>query len=125
MSPVPCGRPSAVSQDIIRASVLTCEKRDLQKNSCTSAAEVMCVVNRHRREELERLGSNPRAKLPSLSRSTMNRIVRRVTPISISNGSIQNTSRQKVQLVLCYSSIGSAHDSWHNRLLFVLPRQSL
>jgi hypothetical protein len=96
MSPVPCGRPSAVSQDIIRASVLTCEERDLQKNSCTSAADVMSVVNRHRREELEKLGRNPRARLPSLSRSTINRIVRRVTPITVLNGSIQNTCRQKV-----------------------------
>ena len=48
-----------------------------------------------RREEQNQLGRNSHASLPVLSRSTCARLVRRVTPNTVNNGSIQNPSRQR------------------------------
>lgn len=89
------GRPRAVSNDVIEDAIAAAEERDLNKDSCTSGADVMSVVDEMRREELTQLGRNPHATLPVLSRSTRARLVRRVTPVTVRNGSVQNSSRQR------------------------------
>lgn len=53
----------------------------------------MTVVNALRRDEREELGCNPHAALHTFSRSTVGKIVKRITPITVANGSIQNGSR--------------------------------
>lgn len=89
------GRPRAVSDGVIEEAIAAAEERDLRKDSCTSGADVMSVVDKLRREEQNQLGRNPHASLPVLSRSTCARLVKRVTPNTVKNGSIQNPSRQR------------------------------
>ena len=89
------GRPPAVSEDVISKAVAIAEERDLSKDSCTSNADVMSIVNDLRREEQEELGRNPFAVLGRFSRSTVGKIVRQITPVSVHNGSVQNASRQR------------------------------
>ena len=53
------GQPRAVSNDVIEDAIAAAEERDLSKDSCTSGADVMSVVDEMRREELTQLGRNP------------------------------------------------------------------
>lgn len=89
------GRPRAISQEVINEAIAAAEERDLRKDSCTSGADVMAVVDGFRRQEQTQLGRNPHARLPKLSRSTCARVVREVTPVTVTNGSVQNPSRQR------------------------------
>ena len=82
-----------MSNRVIEQAIAAAEKRDLRKNSCTSSADVMSVVDEFRREEQTELGRNPYALLPVLSDSTCARVVREVAPVTITNGSVQNPSR--------------------------------
>lgn len=88
MIPATRGRPLAVSDSILRAAVAKCEERDLRKDSCTSFADVMSVVNSLRRNEQNDLGLNLFDTLLKLCRSTIDRIVKQVIPVTIANGSI-------------------------------------
>jgi hypothetical protein len=88
-------RPPAASEHVISKAVAVAEERDLSKYSCTSNAEVMSIVNDLRREEQEESGRNPFAVVRSFSRSTVGKIVRQITPVSVHNGSVQNASRQR------------------------------
>lgn len=89
------GRPPSVSQQVITAAIAVAEERDLRKDSCTSNADVMSVVNNLRREALAESGLNPHVTLPVLSRSTCSRTVKQVAGVIVKNGSIQNPSRQR------------------------------
>ena len=80
---------------MIEEAIAAAELRDLRKDSCTSGADVMSVVDELRREEQTQLGRNPHACLPVLSRSTRARVVRKITPVTVTNGSVQNPSRQR------------------------------
>ena len=87
------GRPRAVSNKVIELAIAAAEERDPRKDSCTSSADVMSVVDEFRREEQTELGRDPYARLPVLSYSTCARVVREVVPVTITNGSVQNPSR--------------------------------
>lgn len=89
------GRPSAVSDAVITAAIAQAEALDLSKNSCTSSKEVVSIIDRLRHEEQDALGENPHALLPKLSASTARKLVKKVTPVSVTNGSVQNTTRMK------------------------------
>ena len=95
MQPGRRGRPRSVSDQVIAEATAAAEEKDLRKDSCTSGADVMAVVDDFRREELANSGLNPYVALPVLSRSTRARLVKKVTPLRIKNGSIQNPSRQR------------------------------
>ena len=71
------------------------EERDLRKDSFTSNSDVMAMVNDLMREEQEEMGHNPRAALPTFCGSTQGKIVKQITPVDVTNGSIQNASRQR------------------------------
>ena len=79
---------------MIELAIAAAEERDPRKDSCTSSADVMSVVDEFRREEQTELGRDPYARLPVLSYSTCARVVREVVPVTITNGSVQNPSRQ-------------------------------
>lgn len=89
------GRPVSVSESVINAAREEAGAKDLRKDSCTSADEVMALVDVFQRQEKTRLGRNPLAMLPPLSSSTRRKIARRVAPIVVRNGGVQNTSRFK------------------------------
>ena len=65
---------------MIEEAIAAAEERDLSKDSCTSGADVISIVNKLRREEQNQLGRNPHASLHVFSRSTLARIVKKVTP---------------------------------------------
>lgn len=89
------GRPNSISDDIIQEAIQIAERRDLSKDSCTSTADVMDIVNDLRHKEEERNGRNPLAALPPLSYSTMRKIAMQVAPESVKSGAIQNASRKR------------------------------
>lgn len=95
MVPLKRGRPPAVSKAIISEAIAIAEQRDLNKDSCTSNGDVMSIVNDLRRKEQEEMGCNPFAVMRRFSRSTVGKIVRQITPVTVSNGSVQNASRQR------------------------------
>jgi hypothetical protein len=95
LTPAPRGRPAAVSKTVINKAIAVAEERDLNKDSFTSNSDVMALVDSLMREEQEELGHNPRATLPTLCRSTQGKIVKQITPVIVSNGAIQNASRQR------------------------------
>ena len=55
----------------------------------------MLVVDQLRREEMTQLGHNPHATLPILSRSNRSRNVKKITPVIVTNATVQNPSRQR------------------------------
>jgi hypothetical protein len=84
-----------VSQEIIVQAIAIAEDKDLSKDSCSCNADVMSIVNDLRSKEQTAMGRNPYAYLKRFSRSTVGKIVRQITPVSVRNGSVQNASRQR------------------------------
>ena len=94
------GRPASVSMEVITAASLIAEERDMMKDSFASNEDLMSVVDSLRREEQEKLGKNPLARLPVLSRSTTTKVVKLITPVTMINGSVKNNTRPKAFLDL-------------------------
>ena len=94
------GRPASVSMEVITAASLIAEERDMMKDSFASNEDLMSVVDSLRREEREKLGKNPLARLPVLSKSTTTKIVKLITPVTMINGSVKNNTRPKAFLDL-------------------------
>ena len=89
------GRPNAVSSDVITAAKAIAESGDLQKDSFCSTDDLMSTVYDLIREEQDSLGRNPYCTPRVLNRSTTTKLVKIITPITVDNGSIQNSTRQK------------------------------
>ena len=99
LTPALKGRPPAVSKSVIKKAIAVAEERDLNKDSFTSNSDVMAMVNDLMREEQEEMGHNPRAALPTFCGSTQGKIVKQITPVDVTNGSIQNASRDRKSVV--------------------------
>lgn len=84
-----------MSAGVIATATAIAEQRDLMKDSFTSNEDLMSDVDELRRDELEKLGLNPYVPLPVLSKSTTQRIVKLITPVTVTNGSVQNTARRR------------------------------
>lgn len=98
MTMPPRGRPASVSIEVITAASLIAEDRDMMNDSFASNEDLMSVVDSLRREEQEKQGKNPLARLPVLSKSTTTKIVKLITPVTVINGSVPNTTRRKALL---------------------------
>lgn len=91
----PVGRPPAVSEAVISASRTEALTKDLEKDSLTSVDDLMEMVDRHRISEEEAQGRNPLARLRPLSASTQRKLVKRIAPLHVRNGGVQNSSRRR------------------------------
>lgn len=92
------GRPSIVSDEIITAAKAIAFERDICKNSFSSSVEVLSAIEVLRKDEIDVQGGNRLANLPQMSENTARKLVKLVTPVTLSNGGVQNTSRQNALL---------------------------
>ena len=92
------GRKRIISDDVISNAQGVAEIKDLSKDSMTSSREILRSIDQFRREEQDKAGANMLSCPPVVSTSTCMRAVRRVAPIRIRRGGVQNTSRQRALL---------------------------
>ena len=83
----------------MKSSKITAEENDLKKDSASSSQTILDNLDRLRRLEQERNALNSHSKPVTLSRSIEQRALRKIVPVRIDHGGIQNSSRQKVLLV--------------------------
>ena len=89
------GRKPIISDDVIGRAINIAEINDLSKNSATSSNQILQSIDGFRRDEQDQRGLNSLSSPVAVSASTYKRAVRRVVPIRIRRGGIQNSSRQK------------------------------
>ena len=92
------GRRPIISDDVISNAQGIAEVKDLSKDSATSSHEILRSIDQLRRSEQDESGSNSLSCPPVVSDSTYKRAVRRVAPVRIRRGGVQNTSRQRALL---------------------------
>ena len=92
------GRKRIISDDVISNAQGVAEIKDLSKDSTTSSREILRSIDQFRRIEQDKAGANSLSCPPVVSTSTCKRAVRRVAPIRIRRGGVQNTSRQRALL---------------------------
>ena len=92
------GRKRIISDDVISNAQGVAEIKDLSKDSMTSSREILRSIDQFRRVEQDKAGANSLSCPPVVSTSTCMRAVRRVAPIRIRRGGVQNTSRQRALL---------------------------
>jgi hypothetical protein len=91
----PSGRPPAVSEAVIIAARAEALQKDLEKDSLTSTGDLMGMVYRQMANEDEMQGRNPLARQRPLSASTQRKLVKRIAPVHVRNGGVQNSSRRR------------------------------
>jgi hypothetical protein len=92
------GRKHIISDEVINNAQGIAEIKDLSKDSATSSHEILKSIDQFRRSEQDEAGSNSLSCPLVVSASTYKRAVRRVAPISIRRGGVQNSSRQRALL---------------------------
>ena len=89
------GRPPTFSEAVIAASLAEAVQRDLGKDSLTSMEELMTLVEKHQSNEEEAQGRNSLNRRRPVSATTQRKTVKRITPVLVRNGGVQNNSRNK------------------------------
>ena len=92
------GRRPIISESSLNAAREIAEVNDLSKDSVTSPQCVIDSIELCRRREQDDNGGNLLAAPVRVSMSTYRRAVRKVTPIRVMRGAIQNSSRQNALL---------------------------
>ena len=92
------GRKPIISDDVISNAQGVAEVNDLSKDSATSSLEILRSIDHFRRSEQDEAGANSLSCPTLVSPSTSKRAVRRVAPVIIPRGGVQNTSRKKALL---------------------------
>ena len=101
------GRPPTFSKAVIAASLAEAVQRDLEKDSLTSTEELMTLVEKHKTNEEEAQGRNSLHRRRPVSATTQRKTVKRITPVLVRNGCVQNNSRNKA-LKDCRNAISCA-----------------
>ena len=92
------GRKPIISDEVISNAQGVAEVKDLSKDSATSSQEIFRSIDHFRRREQDESGFNSLSCPQDVSPKTSQRAVRRVAPVIIKRGGVQNTSRQKALL---------------------------
>ena len=92
------GRKPIISDNVISNAQGVADVKDLSRDFATSSQEILKSIDKLRRSEQDEAGANSLSCPPVVSRSTFKRAVRRVAPVIIPRGGVQNTSRKKALL---------------------------
>ena len=92
------GRKPIISDDVITNAQGVAEAKDLSKDSATSSQEILKSIDHFRRIEEDEAGADSLSCPPVASDSTYKRAARKVAPIRIRRGGVQNSSRQRALL---------------------------
>lgn len=113
------GRKPIISESSLIAAREIAEVNDLSKDSATSTQSVIDSIDQCRRKEQDEKGENSLAAPVRVSASTYKRAVRKVTPVRVKRGGIQNTSRQNALLdprnaISCAATWAAATENIHD-----------